>query len=65
MTESGLPGPEKNMVAAANNAVRSTQASTETVFCQLHYYAVCLIFYSYHCTCNWHTKISSVVFLFL
>jgi hypothetical protein len=40
-----------------------TWTSTKMVFCQLHYYTVCLslfIFHSHHWMCNWYTKISSL-----
>jgi hypothetical protein len=33
MTELSLPGPHRNMLAAAVNALCSTQTSTEIVFC--------------------------------
>jgi hypothetical protein len=60
-TESSLPGPDENMLAATNNALHGTQASTEMAICQFCYYAVSDL-YGYHCTCNWCTKSSSVCF---
>jgi hypothetical protein len=43
MTESSLHGPDKNMLAAANNVLHSIQTSIEMVFCQLHYYIMSVI----------------------
>jgi hypothetical protein len=64
-THSSFPSLDKNMLALASNALHGIRISTQPEFCQPCYYAVSLflfIFYSYHCTCNWHTKLSSLCF---
>jgi len=44
MTKSSVPDRNKIMLAVASSALCDTQTSTEMVFCQLHYYAVSLLY---------------------